>query len=229
MASRTNQLARIFRRKKVMDMGSLEDALPERSRRSVFRDLAALGYLSSYTHTGRYYTLTSIPKFDERGLWFFQGIGFSKAGTLKRTVAEQVHAADAGKRHDELEALLRIRVHNTLLVLARDGHVGRERIAGSYLYVSPERDRAAEQVERRKTHLAEATQGVMVMPDTMVIEVLVEALWAGGKRIEPQVVAARLSARGVAVSVEQVEGVFGRYGIDAGKKTARSGSRRSRV
>jgi hypothetical protein len=33
-----------------------------RSRRSLFRDLTALGYLSSYTHTGRYSSVdTSKP------------------------------------------------------------------------------------------------------------------------------------------------------------------------
>jgi hypothetical protein len=74
-----------------MDMNTLLNALDGRSRRSVFRDLTTIGYLSSYTHTGRYYTLVHIPEFDEHGLWFFQGVGFSKAGTLKSTITELVH------------------------------------------------------------------------------------------------------------------------------------------
>ncbi|MEE8198066.1 MAG: hypothetical protein V3T69_12920 [Acidiferrobacterales bacterium] len=228
MASKPSQLARVFRRKRVMDMSSLKDALGGRSRRSVFRDLAAIGYVSSYTHTGRYYTPAHIPKFDEHGLWVFQGVGFSKAGTLKSTVAALVHAAEAGRRHDELELIVRIRVHNTLLILVRDGSIRRERIEGAYLYVSAESARATEQIERREELLAERARGAVVLPDTTVIEVLSEALVAGGVRIAPPVVAARLSARGVSVSSEQVEGVFARYGIDAGKKTARPGSRRSR-
>lgn len=228
MASKASQLARIFRRKRVMDMSSLVDVVGGRSRRSVFRDLAAIGYLSSYTHTGRYYTLAHIPEFDEHGVWFFQGVGFSKVGTLKSTVAALVHAAEAGRRHDELEIIVRIRVHNTLLILVRDSSIGRKRIAGTYLYVSADQSRATEQIARRKALLAETPQGKAVLPDTTAIEVLGEALVAGGVRIAPQVVAARLSARGVIVSSAQVEEVFSRYGIDAGKKTARLGSRRSR-
>lgn len=228
MASKTNRLARVFRRKRVMDMSSIESTLGGRSRRSIFRDLAAIGYLSSYTHTGQYYTLAYIPEFDAHGLWFFQGIGFSKAGTLKTTVVALVHDAEAGRRHDELMDLLRIRVHNTLLILVRDGTICRERIAGAYLYVSGDPVRAAEQISRRQALLSETAEVKSVLPDTTVIEVLSEALVAGGVRIVPQIVAARLSARGVMVSSAEVEEVFARYGIDAGKKTERPRSRRSR-
>jgi hypothetical protein len=228
MASKSSSMARVFRRKRVIDMRSLEEALGGRSRRSIFRDLSAVGYLSSYTHTGRYYTLSHIPRFDEHGLWFFQGVGFSKAGTLKSTAAALINSSEAGWWHEELLDLLRIRVHNTLLILVRDGDVGRERIAGAYLYVSGDPDRAAEQIARRKALLAETPQGKTVLPDTTVIEVLGEALVAGGVRIAPQIIAARLSARGVIVSSADVEEVFARYGVDAGKKTARPRSRRSR-
>jgi hypothetical protein len=218
MAGRKSQMTRLFQRKRVMDMKTLVKALDGRSRRSIFRDLTSNGYLSSYTHTGRYYTLAHIPDFDEHGLWFFQGVGFSKAGTLKSTVTELVHTSEAGRRHEEVESLLRIRVHNTLLILVRDGSIGRERIEKAYLYVSGEKVRAVEQVERRQALLVEAKEGVTVLPDTTVIEVLSEALVAGGVRVAPQVVSARLSARGVVVSTAQVETVFARYGIDAGKK-----------
>ena len=46
---------------------------------SVRRFLAAVGYYSSYTHNGMWYTLRSIPRFDRDGLWFFSDIGFSRA------------------------------------------------------------------------------------------------------------------------------------------------------
>jgi hypothetical protein len=198
------------------------------SRMSVFRRLREIGYLSSYTHTGRYYTLAHIPEFDEHGLWFFQGIGFSKAGTLKSAVVALVQDAEAGRKHDELELLLRIRVHNTLLILVRDGTICRERIAGAYLYVSGDPARAAEQIARRQALFTETPKGKPILPDTTVIEVLSEVLVASGVRIAPQIVAARLSARGVTVSSAEVEEVIARYGIDAGKKTARPRSRRSR-
>jgi len=116
MEEAERRLKRLLRRKQVMDFPSIIKAAKGRSRRSVFRDLAVLDYLTSFTHAGRYYTLTDIPQFDEHGLWFFQGIGFSRAGTLKRTLVELVGAADAGHTHNELQSLLHVRVHNALPV-----------------------------------------------------------------------------------------------------------------
>ena len=58
------QISALFRKTPVMLMSDLERAVRGRSRRSLFRDLTSLGYLSSYTHTGRYYTLGSVPDFD---------------------------------------------------------------------------------------------------------------------------------------------------------------------
>jgi hypothetical protein len=81
------KVARVLQRKRVADMETLRAALGEQSRRSIFRDLAQLGYRSSFSHVGRYYTLVDVPSFDQHGLWFHQGIGFSRAGTLKHTVA----------------------------------------------------------------------------------------------------------------------------------------------
>jgi hypothetical protein len=221
-------LERHFRRTRAADLDALFRVIDTHSRMSVFRRLREIGYLSSYTHTGRYYTLAHIPEFDEHGLWFFQGIGFSKAGTLKSAVVALVQDAEAGRKHDELELLLRIRVHNTLLILVRDGTICRERIAGAYLYVSGDPARAAEQIARRQALFTETPKGKPILPDTTVIEVLSEVLVASGVRIAPQIVAARLSARGVTVSSAEVEEVIARYGIDAGKKTARPRSRRSR-
>jgi hypothetical protein len=211
-----------------MDISALRDALGGRSRRSIFRDLASIGYFSSYTHTGRYYTLAHIPEFDEHDLWFFQDIGFARAGTLIRTLVVLTHEADAGKTHMELEQQLRLRVHNTLLALVKEERIGRERIEGAYLYLSTEQGRAAEQLARRKELWAESEQGVVVLTDTTVIEVLREALVAGGVLVAPRVVAARLLSRGVVVAIEQVKEVFARYRIDAEKKTARLVSKRSR-
>ena len=79
-------LERLFAHRPVADLVQLGRALGTRSRMSMFRRLSSLGYLSSYTHTGRFYTLVSIPAFDADGLWRYEGIGFSRDGTLKATV-----------------------------------------------------------------------------------------------------------------------------------------------
>jgi hypothetical protein len=56
---------------------------------------------------------------------------------------------------------------------------------------------------------------------TLVIEVLVETLYAGQVKIAASLIAERLFARGLHISVDQIEQVFSKYGIDTQKKRAR--------
>lgn len=225
-ASIAQQISALFRRTPVMQMPDIERGVGSRSRRSLFRDLAALGYLSSYTHTGRYYTLVSVPEFDADGLWRYQGIGFSRDGTLKATVQRLVETADAGRTQHELQLRLSVRVHNPLLDLVEDTKLGRESIEHEYVYVAAARARAAVQLERRR---ALVTAGAASTPPAAIeVEVLIEVIH--GARVPPPdaaAVVARLGARGIRATVSDVVVVLDRHGL-GGKKTAPSRSRRSR-
>jgi hypothetical protein len=225
MDENLRRLQRMFRREKVLDMRTLGDRFPSRSRRSLFRDLAGLGYLTSYSHAGRFYTLGDIADFDERGLWFFRDIGFSRAGTLKQTVAIQVEDAAEGHTHAELRHVLRVRVHNTLLGLVREGRVAREPFEGLHLYVSADAERAAHQLARR-TERVSGTLRALTSEETL--EILVEALRAAPQVPEAAVVAERLAARGVWVDGRHVQQIFAAHGLQPEKKTARPSSRPSR-
>jgi len=185
--------------------------------------------LTSYTHTGRYYTLAGFPRFDEHGLWLYQGIGFSRVGTLKETLVNLVHGAKAGHTHHDLEALLHIRVHNTLFGLLRDKRIGRKLIEKLYVYVSADARHATEQLIQRREMPAKAAEDAGEMPEALVIEVLIEVVRARKRvSVTPAVLAERLQARGLLINVAQVERVFVRYGLSAQKKTTPSRSRHSR-
>jgi hypothetical protein len=212
-------LQRLFRRFPVVDLEALSRTLQTRSRMSIFRRLREIGYFSSYTHTGRYYTLADIPQFDDYGLWMHQGIGFSQFGSLKATIVELVNRSPIGHTHMELNNLLRIRVHNTLLSVVRERRVGRQRIDKAFLYVSAEPHHASEQISRRTEQLADSQKAIPDIPIATVIEVLIETLHAGQVLVAPSLVAKRLCARAVPVTTEQIERVFTQYGIEIEKKT----------
>jgi hypothetical protein len=219
------QIADLFRKTPVMDMHALECALVGRSRRSLFCDLAAIGYLSSYTHTGRYYTLVSVPDFDADGLWRYQGIGFSRDGTLKATVRRLAEAAEDGRTQRELQLRLGARVHNPLLALVEDQQLDREVIAAEYVYVAAARAHAAAQLERRRALIAADTVPTVPVGPSLEVEALLEVIH--GARLPPldaATVAARLAARGVRATSAEVIAVLVRHGL---KKTARARSRRS--
>jgi hypothetical protein len=215
-----DRLRQVLRRARVLDLKALGARFQTRSRRSLFRDLVAVGYRTSYTHGGRYYTLADLPAFDDWGLWFHGDIGFSRAGTLKETAARQVQEAPDGRTHAELSGLLRVRVHNTLLDLVRQRRLGREPSRGTLLYVSAEPERAAEQLRRRQDAdrmLAEARR-VPTVEET--VEILAEALRGAAAIPTPLEVARRLAARGVTVEPCHVQQVFAAHGLQPGKKTA---------
>lgn len=225
----TKAIKRLFNRFPVTDLDTLSRTLKTKSRMSIFRRLKEIGYFSSYTHAGRFYTLSHIPQFDEYGLWIHQGIGFSKEGTLKATVLKLVETAPSGFTHTELNHLLCVKVHNTLLSLVREGGICREHIEQAYLYTSTEPTEADEQISLRREQLAESDKGIDIIPITTVIEVLIETIHAGKLRVAPKLISQRLVARGFPVATRQVEQVFAQYGIDTLKKTAALNSTRSRA
>jgi len=187
---------------------------------SIFRRLKEIGYFSSYTHAGRYYTLTNIPQFDDDGLWFYQEIGFSRFGTLKATIVELVSGSSTGFTHLELSHLLRIKVHNALLDLVKEGRMDRARLENAFIYVASEQDKASGQINlRRAAAASESVTELAVLSDATVIEVLIETVHAGHVQISPLMVAKRLSKRGISVSGKQVEQIFDQYGIPTEKKT----------
>ena len=214
------RLARLLRRSKVLDMKAVQTAIKGRSRRSLFRDLEQLGYQTSYTHGGRYYTLAKTPDFDEFGLWFYRDIGFSRAGTLKEAAAVQVEEAPDGRTHAELSHLLRVRVHNTLLGLVRQGRVGRKLYEDKLLYVSADPGQAAAQLLRRQEADRMLAEALRVLTPDETIEVLLEALRGSADIPPPADVAMRLAARGVGVEPRHVRQVYEVHGLVPGKKTA---------
>lgn len=219
-------VSKLFRRRPVVGLETLLEVLKTKSRMSVFRRLSLVGYLTSYSHNGRYYTLADIPQFDVNGLWRFQGICFSRHGSSKATVEHLVHVSEAGRTHRELLVLLQVRLHNTLLELVRQGRIGREPLGAVYLYVSADAQRAAAQVDRRKEfEEAEPAARAARMKPALVIEVLVEVIHAAQVIPDPGTLRDRLVARCVVLTLEQVEDIYRAYGL---KKTAESRSRRSR-
>lgn len=222
---RLDALQRRFARQPVLRLDQLQRAL-RTSGRTVVRALAALGYHSSYSHAGRYYTLRRIPTFDTHGLWSQGEVRFSAHGTLRATVVVLVTQSPTGHTHDELQAILGLRVHDTLRALVESTKLSRARFELLYVYLHPDPKRAAAQLARRQ---AQARAAAPVAPTrgpldlARVVDVLVAVIQEPGAA--PAALAARLRTRGLEVSEEQVEGVFGRYGL---KKTARSRSRRWR-
>jgi hypothetical protein len=215
-----NALRSFFRKHSIAEISELFHLLETRSRMSVFRRLKAIGYRSSFNHAGRYYTLVDVPRFDQWGLWFHRNVGFSRTGTLKATVVELVEGSTTGMTPKELLAVLKLplanTLYNTLHELRQGARIRRQALAGYHIYLSADPGRADEQLLKRR----QRTSMEMPVSDETLIAVLVEALQSVEVLAAPSVLASRLAARGVVVTVVQVEKIFTRYGLESEKKTA---------
>ena len=214
----------MFHSRSIADLATPCATLETESRISVFRRLSAVGYLSSYSHAGRYYTLRRIPEFDGCGLWSWRGIGFSSRGTLRATLAFLIEESPAGQTHEELRQRLGLRVHDTLRSLVLGRAIGRERFQDVYLYLNADPKKAAAQLAaRRQLHPPAPAPGSGPLPDpSLVIDVLVEVIHHSKE--DAAAIPARLLAAGWSGTAGQVEELFRRYDV---KKTARSRSRAS--
>lgn len=134
---------------KIATMDELKRVLGTGSTMTVFRKLRAAGYLSSYSHRGKYYTIGSIPKFDQSGLWSYNSVRFSKYGNLIETAREFIDNSTAGLTAKELEKILHVEVKHTLLHLFKTGCVYRKKVSGIYVYAACESARRKLQMAMR--------------------------------------------------------------------------------
>jgi hypothetical protein len=136
MAFEPDVLRSLLQRQKIATLAELKEAVGTSAAMTVFRKLSALGYQTSYSHRGKYYTLADIPDFDDHGLWFYRAVHFSRDGTLLATAQRFVEEARVGFTAGELRDLLQVEVKQALLHLYRQKRIGREQIGGRYVYLS---------------------------------------------------------------------------------------------
>ena len=186
------------------------------SAMTAWRILHQQGYLTSYNHNAKYYTLARIPQFDEQGLWAYRDIRFSKWGTLPDTVVGQVELSAAGMTARELEELLHVsNVKPTLTHLTRQGRLQRAKLAGSMVYCAGEPARQQEQLQRRETEAA-ARRLARPLPDPQyVIALLVEII--RHPRQTPRQWARRLARRGIRLRTAEIQAVLDHYQLSVKK------------
>ena len=105
-------LKHLLLKSKVATMQELKAALKTSVNMTVLRKLAMLSYQTSYSHTGKFYTLTEIPKYDEKGLWSYKNIYFSEHNTLIETIRVFVTDSAEGYSRNDLEEILHLKIQD---------------------------------------------------------------------------------------------------------------------
>jgi len=147
---------------KIATLDQLKATLGSPARCTLFRKLAQLEYLSSYSHRGKYYTLRSIARFTEPGLWSCQSVWFSRFGNLLQTAEVLVAQSEAGYSAAELKDILHVKTKHALTHLVRCGLLHRKKFNSVYIYLSAENTVARTQKKARKVRLEQSFASIVV-------------------------------------------------------------------
>ena len=173
LSYRPDELRSWLMRTKIATLDELKQALGTSTDVTVFRKLKPLGYITSYSHRGRYYTLREIALFDEKGLWSQATVCFSQLGTLLSTAESFVNRSPRGFFADELAGDLHVDVQDALHQLTQQRRVTRQMVSGLYLYTAIDRTIQQGQLLTRR-HV----EAVPTVVDASVLEVSEEELKA---------------------------------------------------
>lgn len=166
----SKQLKRLLVKSKMATMVELKEAMGTTVDATVFRKLKELYYLRSYSHRGKYYTLPEVARFDDQGLWSYQGVRFSKQGSLLNTIDHHVDRSLSGYFEYELEGLLHVGVRVAVLNLLKDNRVCRQKVSGRYLYCSARMRKRKRQFSERKKQQSIAESALDSMGSEMLFQ-----------------------------------------------------------
>lgn len=197
----------------VMSLKQLRSELNDRPRSSLYRDLKTLELISSFTHTGQYHALKGTARFDKNGLWFFQEVGFSQYGTLKKTLVQITSDSLIGMTHKEMRKLFSIDVQKPFTDLVKTNAITRQLLPNRYyVYLSADPNKAEDQWQRRLA-ISDRTLGLTLPPESIRIEILVEVIHAPDRTLEVTVLGSLLRTRGVIINDDEVSYVLAYYNI----------------
>jgi len=143
-------LVALLRRERIATMDQLKATLGTSVDMTVFRKLRTIPYRTSYSHRGRFYALDEVARFDERGLWTYRDIHFSRFGSLVETSERFVLDSERGLFASELAQAVQVDVEDPLLQLVRDKRLARQKMRVAYLYCSRDQARRKAQILARE-------------------------------------------------------------------------------
>ena len=124
----------------------------EISHMTVVRAMAKYGYYSSFNMNSSYYTLIDIPEFDNRGLWFYNKIGFSKYKNIDLTIISLIENSTGGYFEKELNDILHTKTGDILRRLYRQNRLSKMQTGRQVIYLSVNNEQRDKQIKSFEQH-----------------------------------------------------------------------------
>ncbi|MBL0715883.1 MAG: hypothetical protein JJV98_19525, partial [Desulfosarcina sp.] len=110
-------IEKFLKHRKIATLAQLMEELNNPARCTIFRKLEQLEYLSSYSHRGKYFTLSAVARLSNLGLWDYRFVRFSRFGNLLDTAKALVHDSEAGHPATEHKGRLNVKSKHALTQL----------------------------------------------------------------------------------------------------------------
>ena len=124
----------LFTRKRVCSFQEIVDdaGCPEITTR---RDLKEIRAISSYSHQRRFFTLPTIPTFNEYGIWQFNGIFFTRYKDSLELIVNVINSSEKGLTREDIERILGIKIFQQIQVLLTRNKLNRAKVGNRYVYL----------------------------------------------------------------------------------------------
>ena len=166
----SNELRRLIVKNEMVTMVEMKTAMGTAVDATIFRKLRELGYLRSYSHRGKYYSLPEVARFNDHGLWGCRGVHFSNQGSLLNTIEHLVDHSVSGYFEYELESLLHVVIRVAVLKLLREHRIHRQKVLGRYLYCSSRMNKRKRQCSERQKQQAIADSALGSMSSEVLFQ-----------------------------------------------------------
>ncbi len=205
----TRELFKVFKKQKILTMRILLEILLC-SERTIQRRLKQWSAYTSYNKNGRYYTLPDIPRFNQYGIWKYNGVFFSKYGNLKNTVITVVKQSKSGLSAHELSEITGLSSYAFLSHFKSVPDIKREKQKGVYIYFSSDTGVFIKQKQERESIIQMAAP-LDLPSDSAAIGILVELIKNPTDNIDK--LARRIRRRGIPVSISKITNLLAYHGI----------------
>lgn len=197
------------------------------SHMTVVRAFEKYEYYSSINHNSSYYTLKDIPKFNNYGLWFFKGVGFSRHKNINQSIIFIIDSSQCGYSEKEISKILQTKTGNILSRLVSQKHLSKIQKGRSVVYVSTKAGRNEKQViiinrdkENEKTKVGDYNFSHALFPEDIeagtVIATLVRLIEKPNSSVAS--LSLVLQGKGLKVTANEIREIISFYGLE--KKTA---------
>ena len=204
--SKKSQMIHLFNLQNCLTLKYLSTSL-NYSGRSAQRLLKKIGYYTSFTHNGKWYTLESIPVFDNNGLWFYQGIGFSIYRNLNATIRRLIDDSSKGLTAVDLSTTLSTSCSPVLNRLYKTNKIDRVKINRGFVYLSIDHT-----IKSRQVACLEKSHNFQRISDAYTITILIEFIRNPNRSFEE--LASYLNEKRIFCSADTIKRIFISFGLE---------------